>query len=91
MALDEADMAVIDGILANCDHGALGTAASALRQRLPGLAVMACDAADVLETPWRRYAALDLHLVNSSSHCAAMTDNPAAATGLLLAQRAEAA
>jgi hypothetical protein len=54
---------------------------------LPGLVVLSCDAADILEDPWRSYPAIDLHFVDTRNHCTEMTRDPAVATGLLLATR----
>lgn len=61
--------------------------APALRSRFPDLALSSCDASDVLETPFRRFALFDLHLLNSRDHCTHITTDPDCATGLLLARR----
>lgn len=91
MALNETDLAAIDSVLAACDPAAVGTVAGDLRERLPGFVILSCEAADVLEDPWRSYPAIDLHFVDTRNHCTEMTRNPAAATGLLLAARGETA
>lgn len=88
MALNESALAVIDTALAACGPDkALRCVAAELRAHLPGLVVLSCDAADVLEEPWRSYAAADLHFVDTRNHCTEMTRDPANATGLLLAAR----
>jgi hypothetical protein len=40
-----------------------------------------------METPFRQYAGFDLYLVDGSSHCWSLTDNPELATGLVIAAR----
>lgn len=61
---------------------------SVLRERFPHLAWIRCDASDVTETPFRSLGAFDLHLLDSADHCAQITDDPARATGIVLAKRA---
>jgi hypothetical protein len=90
MGLNENDLAAIDSVLAACDPTAVRSVAGDLRARLPGFIVLSCDAADVLEDPWRSYPAIDLHFVDTRNHCTEMTRDPATATGLLLAARGEA-
>lgn len=92
MPLNDGNLAMIDYALTACD-GATSAhdLAAALRPRLPGVVVLACDAADVLEAPWRSYPGIDLHFVDTRNHCTAMTSDPAEATGLLLAARGDAA
>lgn len=87
MGLNESDLALIDNALAACDAAAARSIAGDLRNRLPGFVVLSCDAADVLEDPWRSYPAFDLHFVDTRNHCTEMTRDPAVATGLLLAAR----
>jgi len=92
MALNEADIATIEGVIGTAaGSGDLRGTLSALRSRFPGMVFLACDAADVLEEPWRSTPAIDLHLVDTRNHCAEMTSDPAVATGLLLAARGRAA
>lgn len=91
MGLNENDLAAIDSVLAACDPAAVRSVAVDLRARFPSFVVLSCDAADVLEDPWRSYPALDLHFVDTRNHCTEMTRDPAVATGLLLAARGEAA
>jgi hypothetical protein len=91
VGLTELDLAAIESVLATCSPAAVRSIAGDLRARLPGLVILSCDAADVLEDPWRSYPAIDLHFVDTRNHCTEMTCDPAAATGLLLAARAAAA
>lgn len=87
MGLNTNDLTAIDNALGACDPATLRRVAADLRTRLPGVIVLSCDAADVLEDPWRRYPAIDLHLVDTRNHCTEVTQDPATATGLLLAAR----
>lgn len=59
-----------------------------LRQAFPHLSWVRCDASDVTEEPYRSFHGFDLHLLDSADHCAGITDDPARATGIVLAKRA---
>ncbi len=85
MALNATELMEIEAALSDC--GGDGAAVAALRQRFPRLAWTRCDATDVCETPFRSFAGFDIHLLDSSDHCAAITDDPARATGIILAKR----
>lgn len=91
MSLAEAEIARIDALLA-----AIGAEAEpevldeALRRLLPGLACRHCDASDVLESPFRQAGNADLHLLDASSHCIRVTQDPAEATALLIARKVPA-
>lgn len=85
MALAAGELVEIETMLASDD--ASQTCAT-LRQKFPHLAVIRCDASDVTETPFRSFAAFDLHLLDSADHCAQITADPARATGIVLATRA---
>lgn len=89
MGLNENDLAAIDSVLATCGPAAVRNVVGDLRARLPGFVILSCDAADVLEDPWRSYPAIDVHFVDTRNHCTEMTRDPAVATGLLLAARGE--
>lgn len=91
MALIESDLAIIDATLA----GPLGESGgramtNELKRLLPELVCLNCDASDVLEDAWRSYPAFDLHLVDASNHCTAMTSDPTLANGILLARKVTA-
>lgn len=85
MALAAGELAEIEQALAAPD--ATSRAYAALRQKFPHLAWIRCDAADVTETPFRSFGVFDLHLLDSADHCAQITDDPARATGVVLARR----
>lgn len=59
----------------------------ALRAALPQLSVTRCDASDLDDAPYRRYAGFDLHLVDGAGHCWQLTRDPATATGIVLARQ----
>lgn len=85
MALAALELAEIEQMLAASDAGSQTYAE--LRRKFPHLAWIRCDASDVTETPYRSVGAFDLHLLNSSDHCAAITGDPGLATGIVLAAR----
>ncbi len=86
MGLSAEELAGIDALL-----GAPGpdTQAPALiRQRFPRLSITRCDPSDLGgETPFREYERFDLYLVDGSSHCWRLTENPHEATGLVVVAR----
>lgn len=91
MALIEADLAIIDATLAGpLGDGEARALAAELRRLVPGLLCLNCDAGDVLEDAWKSYPAFDLHLVDASNHCTAMTGDPVHANGILLARKGAA-
>ena len=58
------------------------------RQRFPGLSLTRCDASDMgSDEPFRTYPGFNLYLVDGSNHCWQITGDPAAATGIVVAQR----
>ena len=85
MAVAEVELAEIERMLASSD--ATPGAYLELRQKFPHLAWTRCDASDVTETPYRSFGLFDLHLLDSADHCAGITDDPARATGIVLAKR----
>jgi hypothetical protein len=84
MALAAGELAEIEQVLASdmAPQAVLG-----LRQKFPHLAWIRCDASDVTEEPYRSFREFDLHLLDSADHCAQITDDPARATGIVLAKR----
>lgn len=59
-----------------------------LRRELPGRAITVCDAADMTEgRPYREYPEFEVYLVDGSGHCWQLTQDPAVATALVVAQR----
>ena len=84
MAISEADLSVVEGALA---AGAGSPAVAALRQSLPHLSLTRCDASDVTEAPFRSFPDYELHLVDAADHCVTLTQDPARATGIVLARK----
>lgn len=59
-----------------------------VRARFPDLAVSRCDASDMRgEAPFRRAGEYDVYLVDTSSHCWRVIDDPHSAGGVLIAAR----
>lgn len=85
MALAIVDLAEIEQMLAASD--AAPQAHIELRRKFPHLVWIRCDASDVTEAPFRSFREFDLHLLDSADHCAQITDDPARATGIVLAKR----
>jgi hypothetical protein len=57
-----------------------------LRKTIPGLSITRCDASDVdAEKPWFETSDLDVYLLDTSDHCARITNAPQNATGLIIA------
>ncbi|MBI5011980.1 MAG: hypothetical protein HZC06_04100, partial [Methylocystis sp.] len=46
-----------------------------------------CDVSDVIETPFRSFTTCDVHLLDGADHCVTVTDDPARATGVIVAFR----
>jgi hypothetical protein len=86
MALADHELTEIENVLASPNAGS--EAFGELRRRFPHLSLTRCDASDVTEAPFRSFAMFDLHLLDSSDHCALVTDDPTRATGVILAKRA---
>ncbi len=87
MGLSLADIDEIGTLLEAPEAGA--STLAEVRARFPKLSVTRVDASDLgMETPFRQYTRFDLYLVNGSSHCWSLTDNPEVATGLVVAARA---
>lgn len=85
MALAAVELAEIEQMLTTSD--ARPQAYLELRRKFPHLAWIRCDASDVTETPFRSFREFDLHLLDSTDHCAQITDDPGRATGIVLAKR----
>lgn len=62
-----------------------GNVLASLRPYFPGLMITQCPSSDVTETPFQTGDYFDLHLVDSRNHCWSLTDQPEAATAVLLA------
>lgn len=87
MPVGTLEKSVIEDLLAATEGGPdLG---ARLRASLPGLVVTACDAEDIdnPSTPFLQHPSVQIHLVDGSNHCWALTRDPDKATGLLIARR----
>ena len=69
------------------DALAAGRSAGELRASFPHLAWSQCDAEDVDEEPLEAVGQIDIHLIDTRSHCVSLTTRAEDATGVLLAQR----
>ncbi|MBI5260938.1 MAG: hypothetical protein HY852_03860 [Bradyrhizobium sp.] len=85
MALAANELDEIENVLSAPD--APSQAYVELRRKFPHLSWIRCDASDVTEVPFRSFREFDLHLLDSSGHCAQITADLARATGLVLARR----
>lgn len=80
------DLARIGILLAAPPAG--GNPLADFRSRFPGLSLTRCDASDMTgEVPYREFPAFNLYLVDSSGHCAHITDDPSIASGIVVAAR----
>jgi hypothetical protein len=86
MPFTAAEVSQLEAMLALSDGGL--QAALDFRRRFPGRSLTRCDASDMgADEPFRHFAAVDVYLVDSRDHCWRLTDDPSAATGVVLAQR----
>ncbi len=85
MALAADELSAIDKILSDTTVDARVVAD--LRRQFPHLSWTRCDASDVTEAPFRTYARFDLHLLDAADHCVQITEDPARATGIVVAER----
>ncbi|BBA37354.1 uncharacterized protein sS8_5437 [Methylocaldum marinum] len=61
---------------------------ASVRKSFPGLSLTRCDAGDMsTETPTFETSELCVYLIDTSEHCVRITGDPAAATGLIVAQK----
>ena len=61
---------------------------ASLRKAFPGVSLTRCDASDMdTETPVLETADFDVYLIDTSEHCARITTQPEAATGLIVAEK----
>jgi hypothetical protein len=85
MALGAEELLEIERVLTASGSGE-GLVAE-LRRRFPHLSWTRCNAADVTEDPFRTYSGFDIHLLDRTDHCVQITDDPARATGIVVAAR----
>lgn len=87
MPFSHEEMSRLESLL----HDAAGVpqAAAQVPCLFPGKSVTRCDASDMgAESPFRRFDAFDLYLVDGRDHCWRITGDPAEATGIVLARHA---
>jgi hypothetical protein len=90
MALGSDDLGRIDALLAAAAQGE--DPLPDCRARFPGLSLTRCEASDMSgEAPFRAYTGFYLYLVDGTGHCWHITDDPACATGIVVAVRPAAA
>ncbi len=59
-----------------------------VRKSFPGLSLTRCDVSDMSsETPIFETPEFCVYLIDTSEHCVRITNDPAAATGLVVAQK----
>ena len=80
------DLARLDDLLVA--PPAQGNPLAEFRHRFPGLSLTRCDAGDMSSEPvFREYPKFKLYLVDGRDHCWHITNDPAAATGVVVAAR----
>lgn len=86
MPFSTTEMAELETLLAASDGGP--QVSQQFRERFPGRSLTRCDASDMgTDEPYRRYPAWELYLVDGRDHCWHLTQDPSAATGVVLARR----
>ena len=79
------DLARLDDLLAPPSPG---NPLAEFRSNFPGLSLTRCDAGDMSSEPvFREYPKFKLYLVDGRDHCWHITNDPAAATGIVVAAR----
>lgn len=84
MAMSADDLEVIEGLFAGAKQSEITMAE--LRIKFPHLSWSQCDASDVTDLPFRIFPSFDMHLLNTVDHCARLTTDLEAATGIILAR-----
>lgn len=80
-------IALIDSIAAKISAfpGNGGIPIPDLRASFPGITFVRCRAEDMDDAPYRRGKGYDLYLIDCSSACIKLTDQPEAADGVVVA------
>lgn len=79
------ELSQLESLLAQSDGGQALVAE--FRSRFPGRSLTRCDVSDMgAERPFRRFAAVDLYLVDGRDHCWHIANDPAVATGVVVAR-----
>jgi hypothetical protein len=77
------DLARLDDLLA---APPAGNPLAEFRSNFPGLSLTRCDAGDMSSEPvFREYPQFKLYLVDGRDHCWHITNDPTAATGIVVA------
>jgi hypothetical protein len=84
MTMSANDLEAIEGLFAGAKPKEIIVAD--LRLKFPHLSWNQCDAADVDEPAFRSFPSFDMHLLNTTDHCAGLTMDPGDATGIILAR-----
>ena len=87
MLLGDIEIARLDALLAALGADREGALEHALPRLLPGFGYRFCEAADVLEEPFRATAGAEIHLLDTRGHCIQVTSVPAEATAFLIARK----
>lgn len=86
MSFTATELSQLDSLLAASDGGP--QLAAQFRALLPGRSITCCEVSDMgADEPFRRFDAVDLHLVDGRDHCWRLTHDPTCATGVVLAVR----
>ena len=84
MPMNEVQLESIEKFLLANPTGAV----TAFRVEFPGVTLTHCDASDMGgEEPFRSLDQFDLYLLDARDHCVRITNDPEAATGIVLAKR----
>jgi hypothetical protein len=83
MAISDAELTEIERLLGAENAPVL----SELRAKFSHLSWTRCDATDVIEAPFRSFTHCNVHLLDGADHCVTVTDDPARATGVIVAFR----
>lgn len=86
MALSSEQLNGLENLLLSAAAGA--NPLPQIRAGFPGISVTRCDAEDMRgELPYRHSGGYDLFLVDTSSHCWRIIDDPQVASGVVIAAR----
>jgi hypothetical protein len=86
MGISVDQLSAIDDLLASASADA--ATVSLLRDVAPGVSATRCDASDIQdEAPFRSYERCNLFLLDRRDHCVRITNDPAVATGLIVAPK----
>lgn len=81
------EIARLDALVSALEGQGADAMAYGIGRLFPHLVTRRCDASDVLEEPYRSAAACDLHLLDASTHCIRVTEDPVEANAILIASK----